>query len=211
MPIWQSPFALQASASRLLQQGRSLHYTPPAGFEGRRSEWVVHSLFLLPKNRFEASSLMSQTELSEKIQQEISAIAEGSGCNLLDSQFKGGVLRLVIDRPDGVTLDDCQTISKQVSALLDIEDFGLGRYVLEVSSPGLDRQFYSDEDYDRFQGCLVRVTWKDAEMTNKRTVVGNLTEYLPSSGEILVTESQSAESYRISLANILVARLEPEI
>lgn len=154
---------------------------------------------------------MSQTELSEKIRQEFAAVADGSGCELLEAQFKGGVLRLVIDRREGVTLQDCQTVSKQVSALLDVEDFGLGRYVLEVSSPGLDRKFYSDRDYERFCGRLVRITWKDREMEHKKTVVGTLSEHREDLQEVVLVAAQGNDSYRISLKNILLARLEPEI
>jgi len=154
---------------------------------------------------------MSQAELSEKIRQECTAIAADAGCDLLDSQFIGGVLRLVIDRPQGVTLKDCQTVSKQISAVLDVEDFGPGRYVLEVSSPGLDRKLYRKEDYERFTGSKVRVTWKDPEMTHKKTVVGTLSEYSPDLQEILLAACEGNDSYRIPLKNILVARLEPEI
>jgi len=187
-----------------------LDYTPCAGFEGRRSEWVVHSLFLLPKNRFGASDLMSQRELSEEIRQELSAVADSSGCELLDCQFKGGVLRLVIDRPDGVTLDDCQTVSKQISALLDVVEFGADRYVLEVTSPGLDRKFYRDNDYTNFCGSKVRITWKDPGMPHKRTVVGILAEHSPDLREVVLVASETDDSYRISMKNILMARLEPE-
>jgi len=166
---------------------------------------------LLPKKRFEASNLMSQAELSEKIRQECAAIAEDTGCELLDSQFMGGVLRLVIDRLQGVTLEDCQMVSRQVSALLDVEDFGPGRYVLEVSSPGLDRKFYSNQDYERFNGRRVRVTWKDPEMTHKKTVIGLLSEYSPDLQEIVLVASEGLDTYRINLKYILLARLEPEI
>ena len=79
----------------------------------------------------------------EQITPEIEQVAQAVGCELVHAELKGGVLRLFVDRPEGgVTLADCQLVSKQVSALLDVLDFGTGRYVLEVSSPGLDRQLY---------------------------------------------------------------------
>jgi ribosome maturation factor RimP len=154
---------------------------------------------------------MSQSVLSESIRLECAAIAEEAGCELLDARFKGSVLRLVLDRAGGVTLDDCQTVSKQVSALLDVEDFGPGRYVLEVTSPGLDRQFYREQDYERFSGQRVRVTWKNSEMEHKKTVVGTLSTYSPERREIAVEASEGLGTYTISLENILLARLEPEI
>jgi ribosome maturation factor RimP len=187
-----------------------MDYTAVAGFDGRRSEWVVHSLFLLPESWFEASNRMSQAKLTEEIRSELAAIAESTECELLDCQFRGGVLRLVIDRSEGVTLEDCQSVSRQTSALLDVVDFGPGRYVLEVSSPGLDRKFYRESDYERFCGEKIRVTWQDPEMPNKRTDVGTLVEYSAARGEILLAVSPGDETYQIPLKHIQLARLEPE-
>src|SRR5689334_21983574 len=88
------------------------------------------------------------------------SVASSAGCDLLHAEIKGGVMRLILDRPEGgVTLTDCEHVSKQVSHLLDVLDFGSGRYVLEVSSPGLDRQLYRPADYERFAGRLARVTF----------------------------------------------------
>jgi ribosome maturation factor RimP len=154
---------------------------------------------------------MSQAELNEKIRQEFAAVAQSVACELLDCQFRGGVLRLVIDRPAGVTIDDCQRVSKQLSALLDVEDFGLGRYVLEVSSPGLDRKLYGPEDYERFSGSKVRMTWKEPEMAHKKTVVGTLAEYSPESDEVRLVSSERGDTYTVSIKNVLLTRLEPEI
>ena len=153
---------------------------------------------------------MSQAKLTEEIRSELAAIAESIGCDLLDCQFKGAVLCLVIDRSDGVTLDDCQQVSKQSSAQLDVADFGFGRYVLEVTSPGLDRKFYSDGDYEKYCGKQVRITWKDPEMSHKKTVLGTLAEYSADLREIVVVSAPGDISCRILLKNIQLARLEPE-
>ena len=153
---------------------------------------------------------MSQRELNEKIIQEIAAVAEASGCELLDCQFQGGLLRLVIDREGGVTLDDCQAVSKQASALLDVLDFSPGRYTLEVSSPGLDRRFYRESDYERFRGSKVRITWKSPEMEHKRTVVGVLAEYTSDLRQVEVEPADGSDTCRIDLRHIQLARLEPE-
>src|SRR5437764_15262563 len=103
---------------------------------------------------------------------ELEAVAAASGCELLAAELKGGVMRLILDRPEGgVTLADCEHVSRQASALLDVLDFGAGRYVLEVSSPGLDRQLYRPQDYDRFAGRLARVTYTDPETGKKKTEV----------------------------------------
>jgi ribosome maturation factor RimP len=89
---------------------------------------------------------------------------------------------LFVDKPEGVTLADCQLVSKQVSALLDVLDFGNSRYVLEVSSPGLDRQLYRLQDYERFAGRLARVTYEDPETGKKKTEVARLRGLRPADG-----------------------------
>ena len=81
---------------------------------------------------------------------------ERLGYELSDLEVKlggrGGVVRVFIDHPDGISLDDCETVSLAVSALLDVEDPVPGNYNLEVSSPGLDRKLVKPADYERFRG-----------------------------------------------------------
>jgi len=69
----------------------------------------------------------------------------------------GGLLRVYIDSAAGISADDCQKVSYQVSGVLDVEDPIPGQYTLEVSSPGLDRMLFRPEDFDRFAGQLVKV------------------------------------------------------
>jgi ribosome maturation factor RimP len=145
------------------------------------------------------------------LEAEVAAIAASAGCELVQLEYKGGVLRLFIDRPEGVTLADCELVSRQVSALLDVVDFGTRRYLLEVSSPGLDRPLLRARDYQRFTGKLVRVTFFAAD-GGKRTVVGRLAEYRESGeGEITVTVAESGERLDIPLRMVKTARLEIEL
>jgi ribosome maturation factor RimP len=149
---------------------------------------------------------------------EIGQVAEAAGCELVHAELKGGVLRIFIDRAEGgVTLADCQLVSKQVSALLDVLDFGTGRYVLEVSSPGLDRQLYKPGDYDRFSGRLARVTFEDPETAKKKTVVARLRGLKGSNdvdGEarvLLLEDGKEGEPWELPLKNVKTARLEIEL
>jgi ribosome maturation factor RimP len=104
-----------------------------------------------------------KTPLGEKTTLEIGAIAEEKGCRLLAIESAGAgrftVLRVVLERQDGgaVTVEECEGVSREVSAVLDASDEITHRYTLEVSSAGLDRKLYSLEDARRFVGSRVRV------------------------------------------------------
>jgi len=154
---------------------------------------------------------LAKLEVDEELQQEFEEIAENAGCELLEAEFKGGLLRLTIDHPDGVGHDHCQSISRQVSAILDVSDFGSGRYLLEVSSPGLNRKFYSQSDFERFCGHRVRVTWKSRDMEHKKTVVGMLQTYSRDRNQIGLLDVDSQEVHWLSLNDVRIARLEPEL
>ena len=97
-------------------------------------------------------------------------VAASSGLELFDIQFRressGWVLRVILDRPDepgsgprveGVTLGDCQRVSRDLSAILDVEDVIDRKYTLEVTSPGLDRPLRHEADYQRFAGRLAKI------------------------------------------------------
>jgi len=76
-------------------------------------------------------------------------------------EFKGGgknsILRIFIDKPDGISHRDCELVSEQVGTVLDVEDLIPFAYTLEVSSPGLDRKLVKENDYNRFQGQRARI------------------------------------------------------
>ncbi len=163
---------------------------------------------------------MKQTAIHADLEAEFAAVAASSGCELVDAEFHGGTLRVVLDRPDGVTVDHCATVSRQLSALLDVSDFGRRRYLLEVSSPGLDRKLTRPEDYKRFRGRLARLTFRPDPAAApqespgaKRTVVGRLEDFRPddAGAEVSVVESATGERLQIPLADIHQARLEVEL
>lgn len=161
---------------------------------------------------------MGGKAVSPELVAELEEIAQGVGCELALLEFKGGRLRLVLDHPEAVTLTHCERVSKQVSSLLDVEDFGQGRYTLEVSSPGLDRQLYRPRDYARFLGHLARVTFRPPEDPTRKTVVGRMERF---EDEILTlvedcgvdkkTRLPVTATHEIPLSTIEVARLEIEL
>lgn len=73
------------------------------------------------------------------------------------SQGKHSILRVFIEREDGITVDDCELVSRQISALLDVEDPVSGEYTLEVSSPGMDRPLFNKQQFAAYTGHLVKI------------------------------------------------------
>jgi ribosome maturation factor RimP len=149
--------------------------------------------------------------LSPTIESELRRIATSEGCELLEVEYHGGLLRFILDHPDGVTLERCESFSKQASAVLDLEDFGSSSYVLEVSSPGLDRKLYGPRDYERFLGKLVRVTFRAPETGRRRTVVGVLESFSHDAGRIGIRVREKGEALEVPLADVTVARLEVDL
>ncbi|MFA6955997.1 MAG: ribosome maturation factor RimP [Thermoanaerobaculia bacterium] len=152
-------------------------------------------------------------ELPKKIADEIGKIVTAEGLELVHIEYRpqgrGHVLRVDIDKEGGVVLDDLEQMAHQIGAMLDVEDWATTKYDLEVSSPGLDRKFYSAADYQKFVGRLVRVLTKDA-VRGLHVVVGRLAAY---DGErIVVTDEKMKKDrdYEIAMANIRETRLEIE-
>lgn len=104
---------------------------------------------------------MTGRTIAEKVKALVTPILEGQKLELVEVEFKreGHIqyLRIFIDKPGGVSIDDCQHVSRECEILLDVEDLIRTQYVLEVSSPGLDRPLKTIQDYQRFQGRLVKI------------------------------------------------------
>ncbi len=100
----------------------------------------------------------------DELQNLLEPAVERLGYELTDLEVrlggKGGLLRLTIDKPEGIDLDDCEKVSRAMSALLDVEDPVPGNYNLEVSSPGLDRKLTKVEHFQRFKGETLKVTMR---------------------------------------------------
>jgi ribosome maturation factor RimP len=144
------------------------------------------------------------------LRERLGAGVEALGFQLVDVELAGGrqqrTLRVYIDSPEGVTVDDCANVSRQLSAILDVEDPFPGRYTLEVSSPGLDRPLVTPADFRRFQGEVVKVRLL-AALDGRRNFTGRLVEATP---ENVVVEVDH-ERFNLPMAAIERARLVPEI
>jgi ribosome maturation factor RimP len=117
---------------------------------------------------------------------------------------QGGLVRLTIDKPDGIDLEDCEKVSHAMSALLDVEDPVPGNYNLEVSSPGLDRKLTKVKHFQRFEGETLKVTMR-LPIEGRRRFRGKL---LSSNEENIVVEVDG-ESHSLPLTMIDTARLVP--
>jgi len=147
-------------------------------------------------------------KLKPEIHEQLVAVAAEEGLELLAVEVIGSgsnmILRLVIDGPDGVSLDQCASISRQASVTLDVEDPFSHRYTLEVSSPGLDRKLYSTADYERFAGSRVKVRMQPS-FREHRTVVGELLGI--ESATVRLREDSGAE-LALPLDEVFETRLE---
>ena len=147
---------------------------------------------------------MTSDELTKLLEPTI----ERLGYELADLEVrlggKHGVVRVFIDRPEGITLDDCEKVSLAVSALLDVEDPLPGHYDLEVSSPGLDRKLTKIEHFQRFTGETVKVQMR-FPVEGRRRFRGTLV----SSDEQNIVVEVDGESHTLPVATIDIARLVP--
>ena len=104
---------------------------------------------------------MDPRPVAERVREIAEQAAIDHGVELVHAEVAGPeghpIVRLFIDKPGGVTHDDCSKVSHQMSTVLDVEDFIHSAYVLEVSSPGLERGLYKRADYERFAGSLAKI------------------------------------------------------
>jgi ribosome maturation factor RimP len=129
------------------------------------------------------------TEIAERV-------CRSEGLEVVEVQFLGGggsrVLRIYIDKPEGVTHADCELVSQQVGTILDVEDVVPGaRYTLEVSSPGVERKLTKPADFQRFTGQKAKIVLADAIQNQKywegtiRSMEGNVVTLEPSEGKLV--------------------------
>src|ERR1700746_3193798 len=109
---------------------------------------------------------------AERVRGIAERVAASSGLEVVEVELRGGgnarMLRIVIDKPAGVTHEDCANLSREVGTILDVEDpVPGGSYTLEVSSPGLDRKLLKAEDYVRFTGSRVKLMTREPVNGNR--------------------------------------------
>ena len=167
-----------------------------------RHKWVWHPLFIL------FSLKMIETSLFERIRSIASEVISARSFEFVHFESAGTkrnpVFRIYVDKEGGITIDDCSEVSRAVEDLLDADDFIPTAYVLEVSSPGIERGLYSIADFIRFSGHEVRLKTVES-VSEKSNFVGILTEVV---GEDVFIEDRNVGSVRIAHANVKKANLK---
>ena len=138
-------------------------------------------------------------------------VAASEGIEVVEVELKGGgssrVLKITIDKPEGVTHSDCEFISHQVGTILDVEDvIPGGRYTLEVSSPGVERKLVKPRDYERFAGQPAKVLLSEP-VEGKTLWDGRLAGL---AGEIVALEITPGRIVHFSLQQVKKANLKFE-
>ena len=152
----------------------------------------------------------------EKIREAAERVARSEGLEIFDVEWKIGkqrLLRVYIDRlpgpenPEdrGVSHKDCERVSEQLSVILDVEDLVPGPgYILEVSSPGMDRKLIRPADYERFQGRLAKI-WLNEAVENQTFIEARLAGIADGIVKLAVKDLEIAVAYsNIKKANLVV-------
>ena len=158
-------------------------------------------------------------EIQAQVEALIEPILDDFGYELVDLQYKkegrSMALCIFIDKPGGITLDDCVTVSREVGAILEIEDPIKAGYRLEVSSPGLDRPLKKPADFERFAGQkiklkTVRMLDPDRRGRSRKTFTGEL---LGLSGDMIriALDDKTGGQVMIALADLEKANLVEEL
>jgi ribosome maturation factor RimP len=154
---------------------------------------------------------MDKQGIATRVRSIAEKVAAASNTELVHVETAGTnrdlVLRIYIDKENGVTLDDCASFSQSVEEVLDAEDAIPVRYVLEVSSPGIERELYSIRDFERFVGKLAKLKTK-AEIDGQKTFVGTITGV---EGDTITIDERNRGTMTVAFADIAKANLKIDL
>ncbi|MFO0754710.1 MAG: ribosome maturation factor RimP [Thermodesulfovibrionales bacterium] len=157
---------------------------------------------------------MDTKNIKQRIFDIASRVAEDEGFELVSADLRGqgrrALLRVVVDKEGGVTISDCERMSRSMEAVLDVEDPIQGSYVLEVSSPGLDRPLATQRDFERNIGKLARIVTKE-KVDNQTFIVGRIVDVGEGWVRLKIEKKGTEKDLFIATDKITKARLEIEI
>jgi ribosome maturation factor RimP len=152
-----------------------------------------------------------ESSIEGRVREVAERAATERGLELVHVEVTGGarapIVRVFIDKPGGVTHEDCTEVSRHMGTVLDVEDFIPDAYTLEVSSPGLERGLYKLEEYERFAGRLARAKTRGA-IGGQRNFRGRIAGV---EGEEILFDDRTSGSVRIPFAEIAKANLEIDV
>jgi ribosome maturation factor RimP len=149
--------------------------------------------------------------IEKRVQEIAERVAIDHGLELVHAEVAGPdnkpIVRIFIDKPAGVTHEDCSEVSFHVGTILDVEDFIHSSYTLEVSSPGLERGLYKRQDFERFAGSQARMRTRRA-INGQRNFRGRL---LGLEGDEVLFDDRTNGEVRVPLDAIAKANLEVNV
>ena len=152
--------------------------------------------------------------LRDKLWTLLAPVVESNGMELIYAEClrmpSRWVVRIFLDKEGGITLDDCSQVSHQAGDVLDVNDTPPGPYTIEVSSPGLDRPLFRDQDFLKFRGSMVRVK-TDRKIEGSKYFKGEILDYVEEGGERFLLLRAGEKTYRIPRGAFVKANLEYEI
>jgi ribosome maturation factor RimP len=154
---------------------------------------------------------MGNDSIEARVQELAERVAIDHGLELVHAEVAGPdnkpIVRVFIDKPQGVTHDDCSEVSTHLGTVLDVEDFIHASYTLEVSSPGLERGLYKRADYERFAGSNAKMKTRQA-INGQRNFRGQL---LGVEGDEVIFDDRTNGRVQIPLDLITKANLEVDV
>lgn len=154
---------------------------------------------------------MNKDLIAEKIKTIAENVASEENLELVHVEMigagKNSTLRIFIDKPEGVTLEDCSNVSRQMSQILDADDFIPTAYTLEVSSPGLERDLYNLKDFEKYAGNLAKVKTKHP-INGQKNFRGRITEV---KGEEIIFEDRTSGAVSFPYNAVAKANLELDL
>ena len=154
---------------------------------------------------------MQSGSVADKVNEIAEQAAIDHGLELVHAELAGPeghpIVRVFIDKPGGVTHDDCSDVSTQIGTVLDVDDFIHSAYTLEVSSPGIERGLYKLADYERFTGSQAKLKTRPA-VQNQRNFRGRI---IGVENQNVLFEDRTSGRLSIPFADIAKANLEVDV
>jgi len=154
---------------------------------------------------------MDSRSVAERVRDIAEQVAVDHGLELVHAEVAGPdgrpIVRVFIDKPGGITHEDCSEVSLHLGTVLDVEDFIHSAYTLEVSSPGLERGLYKAADYERFAGSQAKIKVR-TPVNGQRNFRGRIVGV---DDQLVIFEDQTKGRVRLSIDGIVKANLEVDV